>query len=74
MKAHRKIRRTAGPCRYGTLEVAQGAEIEVPAGVAAQLVSDKDEGWEFVDSGLSPEPAPLPTSRRPKPDPDSKES
>lgn len=59
----RKIRRTSEtPTRYGTLEVSKGDVIDVPAGVASQLVKDKDEGWEFVSPAAEPAAEPVQTS------------
>ena len=59
----RKLRRTGPPCRYGALEVATGDVVDIPPGVAAELV-DGGEGWEFLTSPRSEpaDPAPAATA------------
>lgn len=51
-----KLRRTNDtPTRYGTLELRLGDVVDVPAGVAAELLAEKDGGWELA-------PVPVQTS------------
>lgn len=72
MAETRKIRRTIdSPIRYGTQDVAHGDEIEVPKGVAGELV--RGGGWAFVKLETSAEAAETvaasdspTTSRRPR--------
>lgn len=63
------------PGRYGTIEIAKGDVIDVPAGVASQLVKDDDWTFADVDAAAAPDSsvqtsAPT-TSRRPKSGTDS---